>query len=260
MSQDSIPSPGPEASEGNLVDPEIESLDSAEEPWLMSYADLMTLLFGFFAMLFTFATFENSKAGKVEIDANIAQHMNVSIQSMEKIAANLNQQMKKLNAGKDIQLTLIEDGKGLEIAFDNAILFPKGRAELLPEATKPLLELIEILKSSGKAFTIRVEGHTDDSPMLNSIHFPTNWELSGARASTIVRLFENRGFPPASLTAVGYGSARPFLPNRDPLGQPIPTNQAKNRRVLVKVALDVEQMVKDARNRRENEGIEVRFK
>ncbi len=218
----------------------------SEEPWLVSYADLMTLLFGFFAMLFTFTTFDSERA-RVEIDTNIAKHFEVSMKSMEKVSSDLRKEMKRLDAGKNIQLTLVEEGKGLEIAFDNAVLFAPGSAQLLPAAKKPLLELLSVLKSSGKQFIIRVEGHTDDNPISNNALFPTNWELSASRASIIVRLFESNGFPPDELTAVGYGSARPFLPNRDAKGVPIPENQSKNRRVLVKVALNLDKMLKDSR-------------
>ncbi len=244
---------------------EVHNESDGEEPWLVSYADLMTLLFGFFAMLFTFATFEASKPStSVELDSAIAKQMQASIESMKKVAASLNEQMKQMDAGKDIQLTLVEDGKGLEIAFDNAILFGKGSAELLPAASKPLLELMTVLKASGKSFVIRIEGHTDDNPILNAIRYPSNWELSGARASGIVRLFESHGFPSGTLTAVGYGSARPFLPNRDEKGMPIPDNQAKNRRVLVKVALDLQKMIQEQKlkkeQKQEQEKIEVETK
>ncbi len=236
---------------------ELDESSTSEEPWLVSYADLMTLLFGFFAMLFTFSTFEGEK-GTIEIDSSIAKHMDVSIQSMQKVAADMTQQVKNLNVGKDIQLTLVEDGKGLEIAFDNAILFATGNAELLPEAGQSLLELMEVLKTSGKPFVIRIEGHTDDNPILNNTRYPSNWELSAARASIIVRLFEGHGFSPDSLTAVGYGSARPFVPNRDEKGTPISSNQAKNRRVLVKVALDLERMMRE--RKKEQEQIQVKLK
>ncbi len=238
-------------------DPVSDEEGSSEEPWLVSYADLMTLLFGFFAMLFTFSTFEGERA-TVEISSGVAKHMEVSLKSMEKVATDLTQQVQKMNVGKDIQLTLVEEGKGLEIAFDNSILFTLGNADLLPDATKSLFELMEVLKSSGKDFIIRIEGHTDDNPIKNNTHFPSNWELSGARAATIVRLFESRGFAPDTLTAVGYGSARPFLPNRDSQGKVLPENQAKNRRVLVKVALNLEKMLKQKKEK-ENQ-IEVNLK
>ena len=82
---------------------------------------------------------------------------------------------------------------------------------------------------------IFVEGHTDDSP-ISSERYPSNWELSAARASLVVRMLENKGFRKDRLSPQGFADSRPILPNRDEAGKPIPDNQAQNRRVVIRIA------------------------
>jgi chemotaxis protein MotB len=83
-------------------------------------------------------------------------------------------------------------------------------------------------------YMITVEGHTDDMP-IGTGQFPSNWELSTARASAVVRYLINNGIPAAKLRAVGYAQVMPKVPNRDVTGRPIPENQAQNRRVVIKL-------------------------
>ena len=84
-----------------------------------------------------------------------------------------------------------------------------------------------------------VEGHTDDNP-ISSPMFPSNWELSSARASSVIREFEKYGFDPSKLTAEGFGSSRPMVPNRDSKGNPLEENQELNRRVIVDIGFSTE--------------------
>jgi chemotaxis protein MotB len=65
--------------------------------------------------------------------------------------------------------------------------------------------------------------------------FASNWELSSVRASTVVRLFESQGFPHAGLRPIGYGDTEPVVPNETPAGEPIPENQAQNRRIVIRI-------------------------
>jgi chemotaxis protein MotB len=84
------------------------------------------------------------------------------------------------------------------------------------------------------AYRITVEGHTDDEP-ISSAQFPSNWELSAARAAAVVRFFAEHGIPANRLRAAGYAQTHPLAPNRDDAGNPIPENQAKNRRVVIEL-------------------------
>jgi len=83
-------------------------------------------------------------------------------------------------------------------------------------------------------FKIFVEGHTDDRP-IETNRYPSNWELSAARASTVVRLMETRGFPHANLRPLGFADVEPSLPNVDGRGRGIEENRAKNRRIVIRL-------------------------
>jgi len=207
--------------------------EGGEEPWLVSYADLMTLLFGFFAMLFTYASFDDESS--VKVSKQIARYFGGSyVSSAQKLGDQVKFEWMKSPYGSDMDLKVAEDG--MEITFITSVLFTPGRAELLPEAITPVKTLVKIIQESEKNSQIRVEGHTDDNSIANSV-FPSNWELSAARAGTIVRMFQQMGFPERQLSIAGYGSSRPAYPNRDENGQKIDDNQSHNRRVVVKVVL-----------------------
>jgi chemotaxis protein MotB len=91
------------------------------------------------------------------------------------------------------------------------------------------------LKSANfQDYSITVEGHTDDVPIETNL-FPSNWELSTARAASVVRALVANGIPAAKLRAAGYADIMPKAPNRDGAGRPIPENQAQNRRVVIKL-------------------------
>ena len=216
-----------------LPDFQVEEEASEAEPWLVSYADLMTLLFGFFAMLFTYASFEDT--GTVRMGKNMARYFGGNyIAPSETVSKEMKFLLGKSPYTNDMELKAVEDG--LEVSFITSIIFENGRTELLPKALKPLDVLIMMIKSTEKDSKIRIEGHTDDSPVSSSV-FPSNWELSAARAASIARYFEKSGFPNDRIAISGYGSSRPAFPNRDEDGKPIPTNQAHNRRVVIKVIL-----------------------
>lgn len=204
-----------------------------DEPWLMSYADLMTLLVGFFAMLFTFASFEDNDTVKVKTET--ARYFGGSyVSPIDKITKDMKFVMGNSPYRNDVDLKATDDG--LEVSFISSVVFKSGSAEVLPAAIPPLQVLAGLVKDLEKGSQIRVEGHTDDNPIRGSV-FPSNWELSAARAAAVARLFEKEGFPAEILSIAGYGSSRPAFPNRGEDGKPNELNQGHNRRVVVKVIL-----------------------
>ena len=106
----------------------------------------------------------------------------------------------------------------------------------MSEAGESILhEMATKLKSDEfKDYQITVEGHTDDAPISTS-RFPSNWELSTARASAVVHFFLDQDIPARKLRAAGYADTFPKAPNRDANGDAIPENQAQNRRVVIKL-------------------------
>jgi len=133
------------------------------------------------------------------------------------------------------------EGRGLVVSLAEAGFFPSGTATMRPESIEPLLALAETFQDPG--FRVTVEGHTDNVPVKNA-KFNSNWELSTARASTVVALLIDKAhIAPARLSAAGYGEFKPVAPNDTAEGR------AKNRRVDIVIspqAADVEVPPPDA--------------
>lgn len=234
------------------------------ERWLVSYGDFITLLFATFVVLYAlsqidlteFATLEesikkafnapsilegsdsilDSKGASIleasAADSTIAPLMLEYIsqkyeeQSFEDIKETLEQMTKNGDMeGVDAQIT----DKGLLITMKNDLLFYSGSATLTDKAMKTLDNVGILIGEKFALHNIRVEGHTDNQP-INTFLFPSNWELSGARSSSIIRYLITRfKFMPNLFTAVGYGDTRPIVDNKTI------ENRAKNRRVEILV-------------------------
>lgn len=124
---------------------------------------------------------------------------------------------------RDVQLTIQE--RGVRVSFDSRLLFQPASANLRPESLKVLDKIALRLKDIAAANLIHIEGHTDDQPIFTAL-YPSNWELSTARASAVVRLLIRRhGYNPAHLAAVGYADTRPVASNSTPVGR------SQNRRI-----------------------------
>lgn len=232
------------------------------ERYLISYADFITLLFATFVVLYAlsqvdikdFKTLETSI--KQAFDApsimqgsdGVMQDSSSSIfeasqadsmiaplmmeymsqkyeeQSMQEIEKSLSQAAK--TGGMD-GVESFKTDRGLVIRFNDDFIFKEGSAELTPGAK---LKLDKIGAIIGKKFIIhnmRVEGHTDNQPMKSSI-YPSNWELSSARACSIIRYFIARfGFMPSLFSAIGFADTRPIADNNSAVAM------ARNRRVEI---------------------------
>jgi chemotaxis protein MotB len=127
-------------------------------------------------------------------------------------------------------VTVRRENMWLEIEINADILFPSGAGEFAPAAEPVLDKLAEVLKPFPNP--IRVEGHTDDRP-IRTTAFPSNWELSAARAASVVHQFTRQGIDPLRLEIVGFGEFHPRQPND--------TNEGRNanRRVVVLVLEEV---------------------
>ncbi|MEE4383264.1 MAG: OmpA family protein, partial [Pseudomonadales bacterium] len=122
--------------------------------------------------------------------------------------------------------------RGVELEINSRMLFETGDSELNPAYRTLMQRLADILAEPG--YRLNVEGFTDDVPITNA-RFPSNWELSAARASAVVRLLAELGVDPEHMAAVGYGPHRPVADNGTELGR------ARNRRVVLVVRLAAEE-------------------
>jgi chemotaxis protein MotB len=211
---------------------EEEAEENNDEIWLISYSDLMTLLFGFFVLMYAFAL---AKTGaQVEsVKEGVARSFGGSyVAPFKDLQAKVQDLITHEAKLQDVAIDKIHDG--MEITFQSGLLFASGSAEIQAESKEPMRRIAQLIAANIDDSDIMIEGHTDDVP-INSPAFPSNWELSAARASAVVREFVKYGYDPKKLMAVGYADSQPLLPNKDENEAPIPDNREKNRRVVIKV-------------------------
>jgi chemotaxis protein MotB len=149
------------------------------------------------------------------------------VSSLQRMQRQVEEAMKSLIDAK--MVTVRREDRGLDIEINTDILFPSGAAGFAPAAAAVLDKLAEVLKPFPNA--IRVEGYTDDRPIRTS-EFPSNWELSAARAASVVHQLTKQGVDPLRLEIVGYGETRPLQSNDTPEGR------NANRRVAILVLED----------------------
>lgn len=204
-----------------------------EEDWMTTFADMVTLLLTFFIMLVSISKvdvvlFEQVKAG---VAKGIGNRDTVRPIQLLKIDVQDAVQAMKL---EDV-VAVGTDDQGLTIEFASSAFYEPGSAEIREEAIPALQRIAATIGAERyTGFQVEAQGHTDDTPIATSL-FPSNWELSAARATRVVRFFADTGIAPERMEAVGYADTRPKVPNRDAYGEPLPANQEVNRRVVVRV-------------------------
>ena len=209
------------------------------ERWLLTYSDLITLLLAFFVIMYGMSSADVQKFSKLASSMRRAFNVDVLQGQTQPGVLNSSTSLLPDNTGvgtgadstqqKDLSMISQEMGwalqqqgmadnvslglrpEGTAITISGNLLFASGRADLRPDAVK-------LLKSVGNVLSklpndVRIEGYTDDIPPTGT-DYPTNWELSSARAVTIVRyLSEVEGIDPGRLSAVAYSQYRPVVPN-----------------------------------------------
>jgi chemotaxis protein MotB len=201
--------------------------------WLLTYADMITLLMALFLLLFSMSDINPAKFE--ETTANISEQMTGTKADMpiHDVIKRMKEAIKEKKLENSVKIST--DGGGIVIEFQSGLLFAIGEDKLQEGAYPILNELIHIMSDKiYLRYGIEVEGHTDDIP-IQSERFPSNWELSSARATSVTKLFADNKFDIRRLRAVGYGESQPIAPNRDASGNLIAENQAKNRRVVVRM-------------------------
>jgi chemotaxis protein MotB len=191
--------------------------------WLLSYADMVTLLFTFFVVLFSIS---NPDMVKLQLLSNYFSEEKTM--SYAELQQKITEFVETNNVSEQVEVSLTS--KGVEISFKDKLLYESGSADLKPAASPILGKIAELLMyqeiSNRK---ILVEGHTDCIP-IKSDQFPSNWELSGARAASVVRFFASRGLTNERFQATGYADTRP-LEEKDRL-----RGKSVNRRVVVVIS------------------------
>lgn len=199
---------------------------------MTTYGDLITQILIFFVLLFSLSSVDQHKfniamtslqgslgilqGGSALVEGEFTEAGEVGEtlvtkeeqRRFEEFERELNSVIDQ-NGLKGVQVNMEE--RGIVIRFVEGVLFDSGKADIKPEAKKILNDMAPILKRMNHQ--LRVEGHTDNRP-INTKQFPSNWELSTARAVNVVRFFiEQHNFSPYIISAAGYGEYRPVAPN-----------------------------------------------
>jgi chemotaxis protein MotB len=195
--------------------------------WLLTYADMITLMLALFIILFAMSTISRVKVQEfaklvsagfdntwsVNQPPNGGTNDSQSFDSSSNVPAiqkELEQYVQKQNLQKSVQVHMDHRGLVITLLSDKSY-YDSGSAELRPEAQQILDTIDKFLKKNKQL--IRVEGNTDNQP-INTSEYPTNWELSMARAVGVVRyLVEKDGLDPTRISPAGYGEFRPRKPN-----------------------------------------------
>lgn len=233
------------------------------ERWLVSYADLLTLLFAFFVVMYAISSVNE---GKYRVLSNalgaafgrgdvMVRQPATGIEPkpipglprplLRQRSANdpvLKREKEHMtNMARDIlkalaplisqgKVRVTQSNRGVSIEINASVLFAQGEAKLTGESSQALRAVAAVLKND--THVIQVEGHTDNVPIRNAV-FPSNWELSAVRASSVVRLFIESGIAEERLTAVGHGANQPVAPNETPDGR------QRNRRVQIMILAEL---------------------
>ncbi len=207
--------------DNTLVDNESRHRDR----WLISYADLMTLLLALFIVMYAASDRERARQIAQSFSAQNMVGLGILPGSDSKEAERA--KVEKIlmdNPVLSSKLKIRQGSSGLIVSLSEAGFFGSGEASLNPESATAIDTLADSLK--GLTVQIRVEGHTDATP-ISTGKFPSNWELSTARASAVLARFIERGIMPERLSAAGYAGFQPIADNASPEGR------AQNRRVDV---------------------------
>lgn len=197
-----------------------------QEDWKLSYGDMVTLLLTFFVVIVTMS--QVNLTTLKEIGASMRRAIKGGEPKPRYSLSELVEDVKRMieEEGLQGQVDVGITPQGVAINLKGAVLFDLGSTELKPQALPLLTKLAGKLKDL--PYRISVEGHTDDLP-IHTLRFPSNWELSAARAARVVRFFIQQGIPKGRLQAVGFADTQPKVPNTSP------ENRAKNRRVVIRL-------------------------
>jgi chemotaxis protein MotB len=213
-------------------------LEEVTGSWMASYGDMITLLLCFFIMLFAMSTLDAQKwkvlsesikesfgaegttlPEEMEVPAEtitreaVVEEMSgkEALEQLQELEKKIDQYIMEKGLESAIQTEIEEIGLVIRMSTDE-ILFELGSAELKPKAISFLDTIAVILKET--ANQVWVEGHTDNIPIQPGFRYPSNWELSTARASSVVRhLIDKGGLPPERMRAAGYADTKPRFPN-----------------------------------------------
>lgn len=207
--------------------------EEGTDSWLMSYADMITLLLCFFII---FVSVSDPKKDKFSaVTRGMADKFGMVDLStpFHAITQGLQGVVERNKMFREIAVEASKDGIEMEISARK--FFIDNTAELQPEHMAVLQEMAGALQNINfMQYRISIEGYTDNEAFRSPI-YPSNWELSSARAARLARFFIENGLKAENFKVVGFGETSPKVPNMDGTGKPIPLNRERNQRVVIKL-------------------------
>ncbi|MGE3507424.1 MAG: OmpA family protein [Vicinamibacterales bacterium] len=223
--------------------------ESVRDRWIISYADFVTLLFAFFTTLYAASTVDVAKLSTVAQGLQTAfDAPAIPTTSVDGVVGGTGREV--LDGGRAVvdsqiayvrtqvetelaeavqagQVEINRDRRGLIISIPETGAFPVGSADLSPALEAVMARLAQALERLPNA--VRIEGHTDNVP-IRTARFASNWDLSAARAISVVDVLLSRAaVSPSRISVAGYGEHRPRVSNTTPGGR------SRNRRVDIVV-------------------------
>jgi chemotaxis protein MotB len=234
--------------------PLLEDDGHSHERWLISYADFVTLLFAFFVVMYSISSVNNAKydalsesleeafskpkvvekvvvekqvdnkstVDKIELEDSVSDSVSEEVRILQMVSEQLKNVLQS-----HIKADLVEVKQNefwIELEMNKELVFLSGQADLSSKAGTKLKKITDVVE--GLPNVINIEGHTDNVP-IGTLMFPSNWELSSARATAVVREFIKYGVSSERLSATGYGEFHPVASNLYVEGR------KKNRRVVL---------------------------
>ncbi len=205
----------------------------AMEDWLLSYADMITLIMAFFIILVSMSKIDPNKYE--EVQSGMAK--DIGMREVTKPLQDLKSELlgQVAGAGVEDSVDIGKDDKGIVLNLASGTMFKPASAEIRPEILPLMKEIAGTLSQPRFLnYQIEIQGHTDDTPVRTQ-QFPTNWDLSSARALATLKLFTSLGINQSRMKLAALADTAPRVPNHSEAGTPYPENQAINRRVEIHV-------------------------
>lgn len=239
---------------------EVEKENS--ERWLLTYADMITLLLILFIVLYAMSSISKSKimelsqaltivfggSSRALLDGHpsLIQGYQKSKKELKKSYVKAVSQFQNELANKKMRIVMTESG--IKVSMSSDFFFQSGSADFTSEATDVIQKLASIFSANNNK--IRIEGHTDNVPIAYGSalaqRYPTNWELSSQRAINVLRLLEREGIRSDRLSALAYGDTKSSKSNETEEGR------RANRRVEIYVLTDMEAEKQQAEEQEKN--------
>jgi chemotaxis protein MotB len=222
--------------------------------WVMTFADLVTLLMVFFILLFAMGSIEDEKwrqiksslrdaLGQEDIpEAGIRDGLDVikeqvldetTVHAVDEVGAMVAKEVEEIASEVEEfvfknklsgKVDVSSDERGAIITLSDTVMFPPGKSRMTYTGDEIIKQVFDILQQF--SYQVKIEGHTDNVPMKTQ-QYPSNWELSAARAAEVARKLVVAGFPPTQLSIEAFAQYRPKVPNDSRQGR------ATNRRIEI---------------------------